>query len=192
MAVCGGIRVPAAGRTGHRILVGWLCAALLGGCAATGPASEENVGNIKFPQGMTKLTELPRPWTGNVATGFVVLKPEESPTNFTELAGEVTLRPAARMDEVINAAPPVGSGATTCPAANGKLEIKPSTTTPGRGSYEYRVRGCAGVPDFVQIGEIINGKATIWHFFYIVKGAEAPPERTAEVTRDFAAIHFVQ
>jgi hypothetical protein len=172
--------------------VGWLCAVLLGGCAATGPVSGENVGDINFPEGMTKLAELPRPWTGNVAAGFVVLKPEESPANFTELAGEVTLRPAASMDEVINAAPPVGSAATTCPAANGKLELKPSTTSQRRGSYEYRVRGCAGVPDFVQIGEIITGKTTIWHFFYIIKGTEVPPGRAAEVTRNFAAIHFVQ
>jgi len=119
------------------------------------------------------------------------VKPGESPAAFSELAGEVTLRPSAGMDQVINSAPPVGAGGATCPAANGKLELTPSPATRGRASYQYRVTGCAGVPDFVQLGEIITGRATIWHFFYIAKGTVVPPGRAAEVTRDFAAIGLV-
>jgi len=95
---------------------------------------EESVKDITFPQGLTKVTELPFLRNNGVVTAFLVLKPAETVASFTELAGTVSLRPSADLNEVINAAPPVESSASACPAANAALEIKPSATTRERGS----------------------------------------------------------
>lgn len=165
---------------------------LLAGCLLLGltacAANNERLENIAFPRGLTKPVSLPGPHDDPNLSGMFLIRPEQTIADWTELAGEVTTRPSGNLDQAMQFTP-FGSGELrNCPASSKVATLMP--VSPGRDMYKMVVQGCPEVPDFVQIGLIIDGTASRWHVFYVARSASVPSEREAEVMRDLTAVRY--